>query len=92
MDENQPAVDHHTLNLARNSFAKLLDDRLEVFAKSMSQPSGEKMEEAVRKAKRETFQSKGKGNQQQLDRCVKVLDKIEDSVIILLGKAITRFC
>ena len=60
MDENQSAVAHHTLNLAMNYFAELLDDRLEVFAKSMFQLSGDKMEEAVRKAKRETFQCEGK--------------------------------
>ena len=46
------------------------------------------MEEAIRKAKRETFLGKGKGNQQQLDHCVKVLDKIEDSIVSLADHSI----
>ena len=69
-----------------NSFAKLLDDRLETFAQSMSQQSGNKMEEAIRKAKCETFLCKG--NQQQLDHCGKVLDKIEDSIVSLADHSI----
>ena len=81
-------MDHNTLNLAMNSFAKLLDDRLETFAQSMSQQSGNKMEEAIRKAKRETFLCKGKGNQQQLDHCIKLLDKIEDSIVSLADHSI----
>ena len=81
-------MDHNTLNLAMNSFAKLLDDRLETFAQSMSQQSGNKMEEAIRKAKRETFLCKGKGNQQQLGHCIKLLDKIEDSIVSLADHSI----
>ena len=72
MDPNPSAVDHNTFNVAMDSFAKLLDDRLETFAQSMSQQSGNKMQKAARKAKRETFLCKGKGNQEQLDHCVKV--------------------
>ena len=88
MDQNPSAVDHNTLNLGMNSFAKLLDDRRATFAQSMSQQSGNKMEEAIRKAKRETFLCKGKGNQQQLDHCVRVLDKIEDSIVSLADHSI----
>ena len=88
MDQNPSAVDHNTLNLAMNSFAKLRDDRFETFAQSMSQQSGNKNEKAVRKAKRETFLCKGKDNQEQLDHCVKVLDKIEDSVVSLADHSI----
>ena len=80
MDHNPSAVDHNTLNLAMN--------RLATFAQSMSQQSGNKMEEAIRKAKRETFLCKGKGNQQQLDHCVRVLDKIEDSIVSLADHSI----
>ena len=88
MAQNPPAMDHNTLNLAMNSFAKLRDDRFETFAQSMSQQSGNKMEEAVRKAKRGTFLCKGKGNQQQLDHCVKVLDKIENSIVSLADHSV----
>ena len=77
MDPNPSAVDHNTLNLAMNSFAKLLDDRLETFAQSMSQQSGK------RKAKRETFLCKGNGN-----HCVKVFDKIENSIASLADHSI----
>ena len=41
------------------------------------------MDEAVRRAKREKFVCKSKGNQQQLEHCLTVLEKLEDATTFL---------
>ena len=47
----------------------------------MSQQSGSNVDEAVRRAKQETFVCKG--NQQQLEHCLKVLETLEDATTLL---------
>ena len=46
------------------------------------------MDEAVRRAKRETFVCKSKGNQQQLEHCFKILEKLEDATTFLDNNAV----
>ena len=84
MDAAQQDSDPQTvLNFAMSSFSNLIDNKLENFARTMSQQSGSNVDEAVRRAKRETFVCKSKGNQQQLDHCLKVLEKLEDATTLL---------
>ena len=47
----------------------------------MFQQSGSNVDEAVRRAERETFV--GKRNQQQLEHCLKILEKLEDATTLL---------
>ena len=65
-----------------NSFTRTLDERLDNFAQAMQHQSEERMGDVVRKA-RSKFVCIGKGNLQQLDQCMKVLDKLEDATSLL---------
>ena len=76
------------LNFAMSSVSNLIDNKLENFARTMSQHSGSIVDEAVRRAKRETFVCKSKGNQQQLEHCLKVLEKLEDATTLLDNNAV----
>ena len=76
------------LNFAMSSFSNLIDNKLENFARTMSQHSGSIVDEAVWRAKRETFVCKSKGNQQQLEHCLKVLEKLEDATTLLDNNAV----
>ena len=49
---------------------------------------GSNVDEAVWRAKRETFVCKSKGNQQQLEHCLKVLEKLEDATTLLDSNAV----
>jgi len=46
---------------------KLIEARLGSFAQGFSQENGATVEQAVKKARRENYTCKRKGNQQQLD-------------------------
>ena len=54
----------------------------------LSQQSCSNVDEAVRRAKRETFVFKNKENQQQLEHCLKVLEKLEDATTFLDNNAV----
>ena len=89
MDATQQDSDPQTvLNFAMSSFSNLIDNKLEHFTRTMSQQSGSNVDEAVRRAKRETFVCKSKGNQQQLEHCLKVLEKLEDATTFLDNNAV----
>ena len=80
MDAAQQDSDPQTvINFAMSSFSNLIDNMLENFTRTMSQQSGSNVDEAVLRVKRETFVCKSKGNQQQLEHCLKVLEKLEDA-------------
>ena len=89
MDPAQQDSDPQTvLNFAMSSFSNLIDNKLENFARTMSQQSGSNVDEAVRSVKRETFVCKSKGNQQQLEHCPKVLEKLEYATTFLDNNAV----
>ena len=72
------AIDN-ALSASFGEFSKLTDEKLDAFAESFSLLSGSRVKEAVRKATwtKETFVCKKKGNQQQLDHYLQVLEKLE---------------
>ena len=88
MGEQERSPELNAITSAMASFSQLIDRRLDAFAQTMSQQSGSRVEEAVRKAKRETFVCKRKRNQRQLDHCVNVLEKLEETSSLLGDNAI----
>ena len=84
MDVAQQNTDPQTvLNFAMSSFSKLIDDKLENFTRTMTQQTGSNMDDAIRRAKRERFVCKSKGNQQQLEHCLQVLETMLDTATLL---------
>lgn len=81
----------------RNTFRGLLSDitqviesRLIQFASDFSDSTASSMKHAVQKAKKESYTCKSKGNQQQLDHELQVLDKIEDATHALAQNSYDR--
>ena len=72
------AIDN-ALSALFGEFSKLTNEKLDAFAESFSLLSGSRVKEAVRKVTwtKETLVCKKKGNQQQLDHYLQVLEKLE---------------
>ncbi|CAH3149781.1 unnamed protein product, partial [Porites lobata] len=64
----------------------VIEDRLGGFAKRFSEENSSTVEQAVKKARRESYTCKRKGNQQQLDHAVQVLDKFDEASDALKAK------
>ena len=60
-----------------DSLTEVIEARLGSFAQRFSQENGATVEQAVKKARRENYTCKRKGNQQQLDHELEVLDKLD---------------
>ena len=79
LDAASQALLQLSVNYSVTSLTRVIDDKLEAFGKRFSQENISTVEQAVQKAKRETFTCKRKGNQQQLDHSLRVLEKIDES-------------
>lgn len=73
-----------------DNFSKVIEDKFQEFAQKFSEENTNTLEKAVLKAKRETFTCKRKGNQQQLDHSLQVLEKIHDSSRYLKSKSFEK--
>lgn len=71
------AIDN-AFSASDGEFSTLIDEKLGDLAESFSLQSGSRVKEAVRRATKEPFFCKKKGNHQQLDHCLQVLEKMED--------------
>ena len=69
------------------NLTQVIEDRQGGFAKRFSEENSSTVEQAVKKARRETYTCKRNGNQQQLDHAVQVLDKFDEASDALKAKS-----
>ena len=74
-------------SVAESNLTQVIEDRLGGFAKRFSEENSSTVEQAVKKARRESYTCKRKGNQQQLDHAVQVLDKFDEASDALKAKS-----
>ena len=89
-----PAISEAIKSTVDASFGRLTDSLTEViearlgsFAQRFSEENGATVEQAVEKARRVNYASKRKGNQQQLDHELDVLDKFDAAASALKNKS-----
>ena len=70
-----------------DNITQVIEDRLGGFAKRFSEENSSTVEQAVKKACRESYTCKRKENQQQLDHAVQVLDKFDEASDALKAKS-----
>ena len=70
-----------------DNLTQVIEDRLGGFAQRFSEENSSSVEQAVKKARRESYTCKRKGNQQQLDHAVQVLDKFDEASDALKAKS-----
>ena len=62
-----------------DNLTKVIETRLSDFAKRFSEENSSSVEQAVKRARREQYTCKRKGNQQQLNHSLQVLDKLDEA-------------
>ena len=82
----QAAVTRFIGSLTDN-LTQVIESRLTDFAKRFSEENSSSVEQAVKKARREQYTCKRKGNQQQLDHSLQVLDKLDEASDALKHKS-----
>ena len=82
----QSAVSQSMGSLTDN-LTKVIESRLSDFAKRFSEENSSSVEQAVKRARREQYTCKRKGNQQQLDHSLQVLDKLDEASDALKQKS-----
>ena len=82
----QAAVTSSMGSLSDN-LTKVIENRLTDFAERFSEENSSSVEQAVKKARREHYTCKRKGNQQQLDHSLQVLDKLDEASDALKHKS-----
>ena len=70
-----------------DNLTEVIEARLGSFAQRFSEENGATVEQAVKKARRENHTCKRKGNQQQLDHELEVLDKFDAATSALKNKS-----
>ena len=68
------------VNEAVKAMSSVLEDKFSAFSRQFTEQNTSAIDTAVKKAKRETFTCKKKGNQQQYDHCQQVLEKFDESL------------
>ena len=82
----QSAVSESMGSLTDN-LTQVIESRLSDFAKRFSEENSSSVEQAVKRARREHYTCKRKGNQQQLDHSLQVLDKLDEASDALKQKS-----
>ena len=82
----QSAVSESMGSLADN-LTQVIESRLSNFAKRFSEENSSSVEQAVKRAQHEHYTCKRKGNQQQLDYSLQVLDKLDEASDALKQKS-----
>ena len=70
-----------------DNLTQVIESRLDSFQQRFSEENGATVEQAVKKARRENYTCKRKGNQQQLDHELEVLDKFDEASSALRSKS-----
>ena len=73
-----------------DSLTEVIESRLDSFQQRFSEENGATVEQVVKKARRENYTCKRKGNQQQLDHELEVLDKFDEASNALRSKSYER--
>ena len=68
------------VNEAVKAMSSVLEDEFNAFSRHFTEQTTSAIGMAVRKAKREAFTCKRKGNQQHYDHCQHVLEKFDESL------------
>ena len=76
-----------SIGLLSDNLTEVIESRLGSFAQCCSEENGATVEQAVKKARRENYTCKRKGNQQQLDHELEVLDKFDAATSVLKNKS-----
>ena len=76
-----------SISCLTDNLTQVLESRLRDFAKRFSEENSSSVEQAVKKARREQYTCKRKGNQQQLDHSLQVLDKLDEVSDVLKHKS-----
>ena len=76
-----------SIGVLTDNLTQVIGDRLGGFAEQFSEENSSTVEQAVKKARRESYTCKRKGNQQQLDHAVQVLDKFDEPSDALKAKS-----
>ena len=76
------------IEVSMSRFNTMMENKFEALVGVISQQTNTRVQDAVKKAKRETFVCKRKGNQQQMDHCSQVLDKFESATECLNAEKI----
>ena len=74
----QSAVSESMGSLADN-LTKVIESKLSDFAKRFSEENSSSVDQAVKRARRDQYTCKRKGNQQQLDHSLQVMDKLDEA-------------
>jgi len=70
-----------------DNLTKVIESRLSDFAKRFSEENSSSVEQVVKRARREQYTCKRKGNQQRLDHSLRVLDKLDEASDVLKQKS-----
>ena len=76
------------LNAVFERFSSIIDSKFEEFGRQLLEQSSSKVEEAVKKVKRDSYVCKRKGNQQQLDHSLDVLEKLEEAEYLISSNSL----
>ena len=77
----------HSMGTLANNLTQVIESRLSDFVKRFSEENSSSVEQAVKRAQRENYTCKRKGNQQQLDHSLQVLDKLDKASDALKQKS-----
>ena len=81
-----PTVDS-SIGLLSDNLTEVIESRLGSFAQRFSEENGATVQQAVKKARRVNYTCKRKGDQQQLDHKLEVLDKFDAATSVLKNKS-----
>ena len=76
-----------SIGLLSDNLTEVIESRLGSFAPRFSEENGATVQEAVKKARRVNYTCKRKGDQQQLDHELEVLDKFDAATSVLKNKS-----
>ena len=76
-----------SISCLTDNLTQVIESRLSDFAMRFSEENSSSVEQAVKKARREQYTCKRKGNQQQLDHSLQVLDKLDKASDALKPKS-----
>ena len=76
-----------SISCLTDNLTQVIESRLSDFAKRFSEENSSSAEQAVKKARRQQYTCKRKGNQQQLDHSLQVLDRLDEASDALKHKS-----
>ena len=75
------SVVSNSIGSMTDNLTQVIEFRLNTFARTFSEENGATVEQAIKKARRENYSCKRKGNKQQLDHKLQAFDKFNGASI-----------